>query len=288
MKINKQSVLIGSDFELFLTDENGKFISAIPFNNGTKKFPEKLPREGCCLQYDNTSQEANVPPVKIDESGLFWSNVEYIKDYILSKYAKENKLKITCCPTAEFTEDQLDHPDAKQAGCEPSYNAWLNGEMNQACNLAETNLRVAGGHLHFSFEGADIQNCIDLMKVFDTFVSIPCIFLDSDTRRRELYGKAGEMRLCEWGETRGFEARTLSNFWVEDQEYVDYIFNQINQMFDYYNEHGVEKIESWAGSIVDAINSNNKELAGKICDEFGILVLIKNEENKKENYYPWE
>lgn len=57
MKINKETVLIGSDFEMFLTDKNGKFISAIPFNSGTKKFPEKLPKSGCCLQYDNVTQE---------------------------------------------------------------------------------------------------------------------------------------------------------------------------------------------------------------------------------------
>lgn len=144
MKINKESILIGSDFEMFLTNENGKFISAIPFNNGTKRIPEKLPRAGCCLQYDNVTQEANVPPVKIGESSEFWSNVEYIKDYILNKYAKERRLKITCCPSAELEEDQLEHPDARLAGCEPSYNAWMGGEMNSPCNLAETNIRVAG------------------------------------------------------------------------------------------------------------------------------------------------
>lgn len=278
MKVNKETVLIGSDFELFLTNDEGKFISAIPFNSGTKKFPEQLPRKGCCLQYDGVLQECNVPPVKLDGSQEFLENLEYIKSYILSKYAKEEKLKITCCPSAEFTEDQLEHPEAKVAGCSPSYNAWLDGEMNPSCNLLDTNLRVCGGHLHFSFEGADVNNSIDLMKVFDTFVTIPCLFLDSDERRRQLYGKAGEMRLCEWSESRGFEARTLSNFWVEDREYVEYIFNQINQMFDYYNEHGMDKINEMSIDIVEAINSSNKELAGKICDEFGILVLIKEKE----------
>lgn len=277
MKINKESVLIGSDFELFLTNENGKIISAIPFNSGTKKFPEKLPRAGCCLQYDNVTQEANVPPVKLGESKEFWNNIEYIKHYIINKYARSEKLKITCCPSAELEQDQLTHPDAKVSGCEPSYNAWMNGEMNPACNLGDTNIRVAGGHLHFSFDDADVDTCINLMKVFDTFVTVPCLFLDTDVRRRELYGKAGELRLCEWGNSRGFEARTLSNFWVDDEEYVDFIFNQINIMFDYYNEHGIDKINEMAGTIVEAINYSNKELAGKICDEFGILILIKQD-----------
>lgn len=116
------------------------------------------------------------------------------------------------------------------------------------------------------------------MKVFDTFVTLPCLFLDPDYKRRELYGRAGEMRLCDWGEARGFEARTLSSYLLEDDEYLEYIFNQINKMFDYYNENGIDKIQEFSGDIVEAINTYNKELAGRICDEFGIFVLFKEKE----------
>lgn len=277
MQINKKSVLIGSDFELFLVNNDGKTISAIPFNVGTKSSPEKLPREGCCLQYDNVTQEANVPPVKLGEFEEFWDNVQYIRNYIRSKYADEYDLKLVCCATKELDQDQLIHPEAKAGGCDVSYNAWLDGSINSKPLLEETNLRSCGLHFHFSFEGADVQTCIDLMKVFDTFVTVPCLFLDPDTERRKLYGKAGEMRLCDWNNSKGFEARTLSSYLLDDKEYVEFIFNQIDKMFDYYNEKGIGKIQEFSGDIMHAINEYDKEVAGKICDEFGILLLLKQE-----------
>lgn len=116
------------------------------------------------------------------------------------------------------------------------------------------------------------------MKLFDVFVTIPSLFIDEDDRRREFYGKAGEMRLCDWGDSRGFEARTLSNFWVEDKEYVEYIFIQLEKMLNYFNDNGMERVNELSDDIVKAINDNNKELAGKICEEFGNLILIKEKQ----------
>jgi len=278
MQINKNSVLIGSDFEMFLIDKNGKVKSAIPFIAAGKKSPELTSKQGCCIQHDGVLTECNVPPVRLGEHELFVENIEYVKGYIENKFARKQGLTLTCCPSAELEDDQLTHPEALESGCEPSYNAWLNGEMNPKCSFDGSKLRTCGGHIHFSFDGATIDNCIDLMKVFDVFLTIPSLFLDEDDKRRQFYGKAGEMRLCEWNESRGFEARTLSNFWISDAEYVEYVFNQIEKMFDYYNEHGMNKINEMSSDIIAAINENNKELAGKICDEFGILILIKEKQ----------
>jgi hypothetical protein len=275
MQINKNSILIGSDFEMFLVDKKGKVMSAIPFVAASKKFPEQTPKQGCCIQHDGVLQECNIPPVRLGEHELFWNNIAYVKEYINEKFARKEGLTLTCCPSAELEADQLNHPEAIESGCEPSYNAWKNGEMNNKCEYAGSNLRVAGGHLHFSFNDADIETCINLMKCFDVFVTIPFLFIDDDNRRRQFYGKAGEMRLCEWGESRGFEARTLSNFWVSDKEYVEYIFIQLEKMFDYFNSNGMDKINELSNDIVSAINDNNKELAGKMCEEFGNLILIK-------------
>lgn len=278
MQINKKSVLVGSDFEMFLIDETGKVRSAIPFINASKKFPESTPKQGCCIQHDGVLAECNVPPVALNEHKLFWDNVEYVKQYIRDKFANKLNLILSCCPSAELDDDQLDHPEALESGCEPSYNAWLSGEMNPKCDFNGSKLRTSGGHIHLSFEGATIDNCIEMMKLFDVFVTIPSLFLDDDDRRRQFYGKAGEMRLCEWGDSRGFEARTLSNFWLSDPEYTEYIFGQLNKMFDYYNEHGMDVVNEMGEQITDAINGNNKELAGKICEKFDNLILIKESE----------
>lgn len=274
MKINKNTVLIGSDFEMFLVNKEGKAVSAIPFIHAGKNFPEKTSKHGCCIQHDGVLAECNVPPVGIQEWNLFVDNISYVKGYIEEKFAKKEGLNLVCCPSMELEESQLTDPEATESGCMESYNAWLDGEANPKCNFGGSKVRTCGAHIHFSFEGANIENCIELMKVFDIFLTIPFLFMDGDDRRKQFYGKAGEMRLCDWGETRGFEARTLSNFWINDERYIEYVFGQIEKMFDYYNENGISKINDFASDVIEAINNNNKEVAGKICDEFGLLILI--------------
>lgn len=281
MKIDKSKVLIGSDFEMFLKDKNGKFISAIPFNKGTKEIPEKIKgNPGCCIQRDGVLQECNVPPVSLDQGSIFWDNLEIVRNYIYGKFADKQGLDLVCCPTAEFEGDQLLDDEASQIGCSPDYNAWLDGEMNEKpCKFA-SNLRSCGFHIHMSYPDADANTSIKLMKLFDLFLTIPFIIYDKDIKRRELYGKAGSFRLVEWESARGFEARTLSNFALNDKNLIEYVFNQLNLLFDYFNENDMTEVDKSAGDIVTAINESNEELAGKLCQKFGILLLM---ENKSEN-----
>lgn len=275
MKIDKNKILVGSDFEMFLVDKkSGKVMSAIPFNTGTKQNPEKLKIPGCCIQRDGVLQECNVPPVRLDESKIFWENCEVVKDYIYEKFAKKAGLEILCCPSATLTEDQLDSEEAKAFGCDPDYNAWLDGEMNEKNIPDGETLRSCGGHIHLSYPGANVETSINLMKVFDMFLTVPFTLIDTDKDRRKLYGKAGAFRLQNWGDSEGFEARTLSNKWIEDADLVDYVFNQLNAMFDHYNEYGTSKVDEFANEIIKAINDSDSETAQKLCEEFGILFIL--------------
>lgn len=276
MKINKSEVLVGSDFEMFLMNKNGKYISAIPFNKGTKDIPEKIEGQpGCCIQRDGVLQECNVPPVRLDQPSKFWDNLQIVKDYIYDKFASKNKLKLVCCPTADFEENELVDNESKLVGCDPDYNAWLDGDMNEKpCSFAN-NTRSCGFHIHLSYPGADVNTSINLMKLFDLFITVPFVLYDEDTKRREIYGKAGSFRLCDWEKAQGFEARTLSNFALNSEVYIDYIFNQLNALFDYFNENNMDKVNERAGDIVSAINNSNKELAGELCQEFGILLTYE-------------
>lgn len=278
MKINKEKVQIGSDFEMFLKDGSGKTISAIPFNTGTKAIPESLSKKGCCIQRDGVLQECNVPPVGLNGAEEFSENVKLVKDYIYDKFARKQQLQLVCCPSSTLEEDQLIPDEAREFGCSPDFNAWRDAELNVKPNSEGVKLRSCGGHIHISYEGADNDVSIELMKVFDLYLTVPFILLDEDTERRKLYGKAGAFRWCEFGDgAKGFEARTLSNFWVSDDEYIDYVFHQLNEMFDHYNEYGLEKVNKFADKIVDAINSSDKELAKHICEQFDLHFLIEKE-----------
>lgn len=278
MKINKSKVLIGSDFEMFLRNKENKFISAIPFNTGTKQHPEKLKDyPGCCIQRDGVLEECNLPPVSLDEADAFWSNIQIVKNYIYSKFATQQGLELVCCPTAKFTEDQLEDEEARQIGCSADYNAWKDGEVNDKPSFDDTGLRSCGMHIHISYDDASINTSIDLMKLFDLFLTIPFVTIDKDKERRKLYGKAGAFRLCNWSEVMGFEARTLSNVGLRNEDTVLYIFHQLNAMFDYYNEHSMTQVNESAFDIINAINESNEELAGQICKKFNILVLLEKE-----------
>lgn len=271
MKVNKQSILIGSDFEMFLS-KNGEIISSIPFINGTKNQPEKLPRKGFMLQKDNVLTEVNVPAVSLDAANEFWDNVEWVKDFVQAKFGKE--FKLICCPTAEMSDKDLEPEEAKVFGCDASYNAWEDGLIIDRQIPEGIKLRSAAAHVHISFDDADIPTSMDLVRVFDTFLAVPFVLLDKDKKRRQLYGRAGEFRVQNYGDSMGFEARTLSNVWIDNQELTLYVFNQLDKMFDYYNEHGVKEIDKNREEIIKCINESDEQLAEKICEQFGILFPI--------------
>lgn len=275
MSVNKSTVRIGSDFEMFLMDKNGKVISAIPFIQGTKHKPQQLSKKGCCIQHDGVLSECNVPEVSLDEADVFSDNIEFVTDFIYDSFARKEGLRLMCCPSAEVEEDQLQDDEARAFGCDPSYSAWDDGNIIEKNFPEGIKLRSCGGHIHISYEGANVDTSLELMRAFDLFVTVPFVLLDEDTRRRELYGKAGEFRLQQYGDnTYGFEARTLSNIWVNSRELVEFVFNQLNNMFDFYNENGIASIDAEKENIVKAINEGNKELANKLCDKFNILLPI--------------
>jgi len=109
---------IGADPELFLKDATGKFISSIDLIGGSKAYPRPIDK-GCAVQEDNVSVEFNIPPCEneLDFVNSLNYTLEYLKDF-----AKHSGLELAIVPSAEFSDDQLEHPRAQEFGCEPDYN----------------------------------------------------------------------------------------------------------------------------------------------------------------------
>ena len=116
---------------------------------------------------------------------------------------------------------------------------------------------------------------MDLMKCFDLHLTVPFLLIYPDERRRQLYGKAGAFRICDWGKAAGFEARTLSNYWLSSKKTILYVFKQLNQMFDYYNTKGMKEINKDNEHIINAINNSNIELALQLCEKYDVNVIRK-------------
>ncbi len=192
---------IGADPELFITDGD-KVISAVGLLPGSKEEPyisDDMPK-GFGLQTDNILAEFNIPPV--NDVVSFVSNIEYMKDYIRNYVKNINpNYDILCSASQIVDEDQLQTDQAKEFGCSVDYNVYTKS-ANPKPNGEQTNLRSAGMHIHVSYENNNINTSLDIIRILDVFLGIPSVILDNDSKRRELYGKAGCFRLKDYGKIK--------------------------------------------------------------------------------------
>ena len=64
------------------------------------------------------------------------------------------------------------------------------------------------------------------------------------------------------------EYRSLSNFWIKNDESLNWAWNTTMKAIDLVNSGKIEEINKRGDQIVKAINTNNKELASKLIYEF--------------------
>lgn len=109
--------------------------------------------------------------------------------------------------------------------------------------------------------------------MFDVFVTLPALLIDTDERRRELYGKAGSFRFKDFG----VECRALSNFWIHSDELIGWVYDQtIKAVETVLNGEAVEYLEKYSSQVEDAINTNNKELAKELIKKINTNTKITN------------
>ena len=115
--------------------------------------------------------------------------------------------------------------EAKILGCEPDYNAYT-GDLNQPPN-ANTRMRTCAGHIHIGWtEGKDpleqihFEDCRRITQALDNSLYIFSHLWDTDTKRRQLYGRPGAFRPKPYG----VEYRVLSNAWLKDKTLIDFVF----------------------------------------------------------------
>ena len=192
---------IGADPECFIINQlTGNVVSSIGMIPGEKGKPYRDPRmpEGFGLETDNILAEFNIPPCKT--KAQFICAINYMKDFIRSYVKDVNPNYDIKCSASEYVPyDQLESDEAMQIGCEPDYNAYTQ-DKNPRPDGFKDNLRSAGFHIHLGCKGG-LSNAEAEMfvKYFDQYVVLPSILVDTDTRRRSLYGKAGCFRKTTYG-----------------------------------------------------------------------------------------
>ncbi len=267
-----KKLLLGSDPEIFLVDKDGVPQPAIGLIGGTKDFPEAIGND-CYIQEDNVMAEFNVPPSDNPED--LHKSINYVIDHIASK-VQPLGLFTKIVPSLEFRKDQLLHPQAQAFGCEPDFNAWTE-EMNQSPK-SETTIRSAGGHLHLGFGEESSKFKVDMIRALDLFITVPSLHLDKDVRRRELYGKAGAFRVKRYG----VELRTLSNFWITNKEYIDWVYQQANLAYEFVKNKSVIEKEI-SDLIIESINTNDLIKADLIINNFNLKTCVEYQHHQVDS-----
>lgn len=257
MKI--KNITLGTDPELFLQKDN-KIISAIGKIGGSKSEPQPISDNGHFIQEDNVAIEYNIPACKTIEEWVYHHN--FVKDY-LEVLVSGMGCTLAIQPSATLDESELDNDIARLAGCEPDFNVWEEC-VNEPADLSLTSLRSAGGHISIGWDNPTQEQQLDMVKAMDATVGLESVLLDDDTERKKLYGKAGCFRFREYG----IEARLLSNFWIKTDESLKWAWNTTMKAIDLVNSGKIEEVKKHGDRIVKAINTNNKELASELLNEF--------------------
>jgi hypothetical protein len=197
---------VGFDIEFALLNTRGKLVSAIPFLCGTKKTPDLV--DGGNIQRDNVAFEIAVDYAT--QCSELIENTRQILQHGTNKIPKGYRL--SCIPSGVYTDKELKHPEAKEFGCDPDYDA-KTGTINEFNDVVDPNLRSFGFHVHTG----PLLNTIDprvhalasdlTLGLFSTMKdNSPAALM-----RRSLYGKPSCYRVKEYG----VEYRTLSNYFCK-------------------------------------------------------------------------
>lgn len=267
MVINKnakmiKNITLGTDPELFLKKDD-KIISAIGKIGGSKSDPQPISEDGHFIQEDNVAIEYNIPPCVSRKDWVYHNN--FVKDY-LETLVSGMGYTLAIQPSALLDDDQLDNDIAKLAGCEPDFDVWKEG-INQPADLSSTNLRSAGGHISIGWDNPTQEQQLDMVKAMDATVGLESVLLDDDTRRKELYGKAGCFRFRDYG----IEYRSLSNFWIKSDESLQWSWDKTMEAIDLLNTGKIEQVKELGEYIVEAINTNNKDLAQELLNKIKVI-----------------
>lgn len=254
------ALTIGHDAEVFVQDADGKIQSAIGLIGGTKEKPLEV-RSGA-LQEDNVLAELNIVPATNFKQ--FQARTAMVLEQLKAMLPPGWEPVIKSSHVYEKSDLRGFGEAAMQFGCDPDYNCWTH-EMNQASSPFTT-LRTAGGHIHIGHDKSVDRHRIAQMA--DYMMGLPSVLLDDDTDRRALYGAAGAYRPKPYGT----EYRTLSNFWLANEDHMHFIFDQAVKCAEEVSELNVMRKVVSPERIVTAINNSDRESAAMYCRQLGIKV----------------
>lgn len=272
----KIEITLGCDPELFVKSiKTGEIVSAEGKIGGTKEEPRAISKKGHSVQEDNVMVEFNIPPS--NNADEFIDNINHVLDY-LTTYVGKQGLALECKASHMLDDQYLQTEQAKTFGCEPDYNVYLQDENPKVD--AKGRLRSCGGHIHIGYPNPNEIMTERIVKAMDIFLGLPSVWLDTDTRRRRLYGTAGSFRFKPFG----CEYRTLSNFWVENDNMMRWAYDNTILAVNTALKYDLTSIGVYNKAIQQAINESDVQAARAlyrtILAKIKELTKVKKESKK--------
>lgn len=238
------NITMGADIEMVVHQGvNPK--SVIGLIGGSKEKP--LLVEHGNLQEDNVLAEFAIDPVTTEDDWV--RNITSVRDSLARKLGG---YELRVMSSVMFPHEELVHPLAKQFGCDPDFNAWLVEENTPPDPTRVGRLRTCGGHIHIGFELGDTKGLPEhvrkaqLIHWMDAYLGLPAVFLDSDKKRRSVYGKAGSFR----DKPYGIEYRSLSSFWMKDERLMRWAYQSACKAYERFQKE----------DLIDVINEDQVDL----------------------------
>ena len=260
---------IGSDPEVFILDKNNQLISSEDLIGGTKLEPRNL-GDGIFIQEDNVAVEYNIPPCNNADELI--SNIKLGLSKVQNEFDKYG-YKVAIMASGIFEPEYIYTTHGLTMGCEPDYSVYTG--INNPLTNPDTCLRSCGGHIHIGYDVKPLTknqrkvSNANIVRAMDLFLCVPSMLLDSDTRRRELYGRPGSFRPKPYG----LEYRSLSNFWIASDELIRWVWDQTVLAFEFSRiESNMDSVIHDEHLILKAINENDSLLINNLCKKYGIHV----------------
>lgn len=259
---------LGADPEFFLKGPGENSVSAYGIIPGTKYAPHKVPAGA--VQVDGMALEFNIDPASTIVE--FRKNIQEVLIHLRKMVPEQYNFSFS--PVGYFSTEEIKKqpPEALMLGCDPDFDAYAE-QVNPPPKPHPT-MRTAAGHVHFGWdEGIDPHNfnhfifCCNLVKHLDYYLGLPSLLLDPCFERRKMYGKAGAFRPKPYG----VEYRVLSNFWLQSDELIDFVYKNATIGFEtFVTGHSLPK--KYGNLPRKIINSNNVKAASILCKKLGIEV----------------
>lgn len=254
---------IGADPEFFAKDMEGETVRSVIglLHGGNKHNPVAIyDNHDFKMLEDNVAAEYNIPPT--DDKETFIKNILWPQEAIAS-ILKTKNYTISTKASASFPDEELQNKLAWVFGCEPDYNAWTE-TTNENPSCDDPNFRSCGGHVHVGYDWqGNIEDVFRKVKNMDAWLGVWSVIVDPDTKRRQLYGKAGAFRPKQYG----FEYRVLSNFWIFNKNLISEVFDRTKQAL----EENRDFVEKESSQIIKIINEGNVDAARNFARTYGIL-----------------